>query len=835
MRLLTLTLLFITLGAAEDGLQGWLRYAAVPGSQNAIVPSQIVVLNATEGSPISTAQQELEKGIKSITGKAIKRRSAARQQSRAIILGTRDTFVKHYGNMTALSGLEEDGFYLSTEGADVTIVGHNERGTLYGAFEYLSRLAQGNFAPTSAVHNPQAPIRWTNEWDNLDGSIERGYAGPSNFFRNGFVVDNVTRTAEYARLLASLRINGVIINNVNANASLLNDRNLDGIGRLADAMRPYGVQLGIALNFASPQTFGGLPTFDPSDPKVDAWWVNITNVLYEKVPDMAGYLVKANSEDQPGPLTYNRTLADGGNMFAKALKPHGGVVMFRAFVYDHHISPTNWTSDRANGALEAFQDLDGKFDDNVVVQIKYGPLDFQVREPPSPIFSFLRDESTAIEVQVTPEYLGQNDHLVYLAPLWKEILEFDMRADSQPSKVKDIVSGKRFKRKLGGYAGVVGAGANTTWLGSHLAMSNLYAYGRLAWDASLDPQDILQDWIRLTFGCDEQVVSTITDMAMRSLPAYENYSGNLGVGTLTDVLYTHFGPNPLNTDNNGWGFWQRADHDSIGMDRTVKNGTGNAGQYAPEVAQMFENIETTPDNLLLWFHHVPYTQKLKSGKTVIQHFYDAHYEGAAAAQEFVTQWESLEGKIDQERYENVLYEQKFQAGHALVWRDAINDFYYNVSGIPDDNGRVGNHPYRIEAEKMTLFGYKTYAVKPFIAASGSAAIITTSNSTTGTATTNVTFASGTYDVAVNYFDLIRGKAKYQLAIGNRTVGEWVGDAEGKLGHEPSLYLDAHSAMRITFKGVSVARGDLVRITGQADGMEPAPLDYISFLPPGVVD
>jgi alpha-glucuronidase len=305
----------------------------------------------------------------------------------------------------------------------------------------------------------------------MDGSIERGYAGPSIFFRDGFVVDNVTRVVEYARLLASIRVNGIIVNNVNANATLLNARNIEGLGRLADSLRPFGIQLGISLKFDSPQTFGGLNSYDPLDPKVDAWWANVTNQIYKRVPDMAGYLVKANSEGQPGPLTYNRTLADGANMFAKAAKPYGGVVMFRAFVYDNHINPANWTADRANAAVDFFQHLDGKFDDNVVVQIKYGPIDFQVREPPSPLFSTLRNTSTAIELQVSQEYLGQQDHLVYLAPLWKEILDFDLLADDQPSTVEDIISGRRFNRPLGGYAAVVNVGTNTTWLGSHLGMS----------------------------------------------------------------------------------------------------------------------------------------------------------------------------------------------------------------------------------------------------------------------------------------------------------------------------------------------------------------------------
>jgi alpha-glucuronidase len=668
MRLILPILVAIGLAAAEDGSQAWLRYAPVPGSSNhTSVPSRIIALNATKGRPVYTAQKELEKGISHMLGKKLETTDSSNDDTPTIFVGTVEAYQSLRGNLQQADDLEEDGFFLGTEGKHVTIVGSNERGTLYGAFAYLSLLAQGKPLPSASVNNPQALIRWTNEWNNMDGSIERGYAGPSIFFRDGFVIQNLTRVDEYARLLASIRINGVIVNNVNANATLLSARNIEGLGRIADVMRPYGIQIGISLNFASPRDFGGLDSFDPLNPEVDAWWANITNKIYDRVPDMAGYLVKANSEGQPGPLTYNRTLADGANMFARAAKPHGGLIMFRAFVYDNHISYANWTADRANAAVDFFQHLDGKFDDNVVVQIKYGPIDFQVREPANPLFSTLRNTSTAIELQITPEYLGQNDHLVYLAPLWKEILETDLRADNRSSKVKNIVNGERFKRPLGGYAGVSGVGANTTWLGSHMALSNMYAYGRLAWDASLDAEEILQDWIRLTFGFDKQVMKIITDMSMKSWPAYENYSGNLGIQTLTDILYTHFGPNPASQDNNGWGQWTRADKFSIGMDRTVENGTGNAGQYPPEIAQMYENVETTPDNLLLWFHHVPYTQRLKSGKTVIQHFYDAHYEGAATAQEFVRQWESLEGKVDVERYEAVLFEQKFQAGHSLVW------------------------------------------------------------------------------------------------------------------------------------------------------------------------
>ena len=448
--------------------------------------------------------------------------------------------------------------------------------------------------------------------------------------------------------------------------------------------------------------------------------------------------------------------------------------MFRAFVYNQ-LNESDWKADRANAAVDFFRPLDGQFDENVVVQIKYGPIDFQVREPASPLFANLYHTNTAIELQVSQEYLGQQTHLVYLPPLWDTILGFDMRVDNQTSLVRDIISGRTFDRSLGGYAAVVNVGTNQTWLGSHLSMANFYAYGRLAWNPAEDTTKIHEDWTRLTFGLDPQLVNTITNMALESWPAFENYSGNLGVQTLTDILYTHFGPNPQSQDNNGWGQWTRADHNTIGMDRTVSNGTGYAGTYPPEVATMYENISTTPDNLLLWFHHVPYTQLLKSGKTVIQHFYDAHYSGAETAQTFATQWQTLASKIDTQRYNEQLYRLKYQAGHSLVWRDAICNFYHNVSGIADDLDRVGNHPWRIEAESMTLKGYKQYAVSPFETASEYHAVVTGDNTTTGSVSTTLHFPSDVYDIGVNFYDLYGGKSHFEMLINNKSVATWKGD------------------------------------------------------------
>jgi alpha-glucuronidase len=334
---------------------------------------------------------------------------------------------------------------------------------------------------------------------------------------------------------------------------------------------------------------------------------------------------------------------------------------------------------------------------------------------------------------------------------------------------------------------------------------------------------------------DQNVIDTITQMAVESWPAYENYSGNLGIQTLTDILYTHFGPNPQSQDNNGWGQWTRADHETIGMDRTVSNGTGFSGTYPPQIAAMYENISTTPDDLLLWFHHVPYTQRLKSGKTVIQHFYDAHYAGAETAQTFAARWQSLQGKIDDQRFDEQLYRLRYQAGHSIVWRDAIVDFYHNISGIADDYNRVGNHPWRIEAEDMDLNGYKFYTVNPFETASNHHAVITSSNSTFGSISTTLSFPSGKYNIGVNFYDLYGGKSRFEIRVGNVTVGMWKGDSEDYLGHTPSIYLDGHSARRITFGDVDVREGDLLEIVGKPDGIEPAPVDYVVFLPEGVLD
>lgn len=817
----------------ETGLSGWLRYAQRPEHERYGLPSSIITLDTRRDSPVETAGRELRCGLGQIHGLQLTGNEdgeKACEDGAHVVIGTVAQYMERCGPCTPPELLQEDGFWLSSDSrGHVKILGQNERAVLYGAYHYLSAVASGHSMEIEIVDNPTQNVRWVNQWDNMDGSIERGYGGRSIFFADGNVKDDLDRVSEYGRLLASVRFNGLIINNVNANETTISNDHIEGLGRIADRLRPYGIRMGLSLNFASPQTLGGLDSYDPLDPKVIDWWHERTDRLYERIPDMAGYNVKADSEGQPGPLTYNRTFADGANLFARAVAPRGGIVTFRGFVY----TPQNWndwTADRAKQSNDYFQPLDGQFDDNVVLQIKYGPIDFQVQEPPSPLFANLDHSNMAIEIQVAQEYTGQGSHFVYLPPLWRTILDFDMRKEARVSTVSELISGKRTNRKIGGVAAVVNVGDSDTWLGSHLAMANLYASGRLAWDATQSSESILRDWAKLTFCDQEDLLDTLWTMAADSWPAYLNYTGVLG--TLSpNAVFTHYGPEPDSVDGPSGSRWFRAYADGIGMDRTVRNGTGFSAQYPHEVAAMFEHIETTPEDLLLWFHHVPYTHRLSSGVTVLQYIYDAHYNGARRVQSYSSEWKSLEAEIDCRRFNEVLYQLEYQAGHAIVWRDAINDWYLNKTRIPDDRGRVGFHPYRIEAEEMSLDGYHVVDVLPPETASRNKAVSTSSNDTTARLSYTLdTLESGKYDLGVNYFDLLGAVSNFTVSMNERVVARIWGDNEKHLSHVFSPYLDGHSASRRTFRGIWVNKGDSLLIEGHPVDGEPAPIDYVSVIP-----
>lgn len=813
----------------EDGSHAWLRYAPL-GQQEAhhyaSLPGTAVVLG--NSAVLTTAQNELIRGVRGMLGKTL-RTAEVLPSEPAIVLATVDELNKGGApRLTPPPDLKNDGYWLThakLHGADCLVVTSvNNRGVLYGVFALLRKISlREEIQGLNDIQQPYVPLRWVNQWDNLDGHIERGYAGPSIFFEKGKVRADLQRAGDYARILASVGINGCTVNNVNANPKLLTDEFLPEVARIADVFRPWGVQLSLAIDLSSPKAVGGLDTFDPLDARVSDWWKQKADQIYRLIPDFGGFVMKADSEGRPGPSSFGRTPADAANVIARAVQTHGGVVFYRAFVYDHHLDWRNLKNDRARAAYDIFHPLDGKFDENVIIQIKYGPIDFQVREPASPLFGGLSRTNEAIELQITQEYTGQQRHLCFLAPLWKEILDFDMHATDGSTPVKDLVAGRVFHRPTGGFVGVANVGMDTNWMRHPLAMANLYAFGRLAWNPDLTSEGIVDEWTRQTFGNDRLVVQTIDRMQLSSWRTYENYTGPLGVGTLTNILGPHYGPGPDSSENNGWGQWHRADRQGIGMDRTVAAGTGFIGQYSAPVQKQYENVADCPDDLLLFFHHVPYTHVLHSGKTVIQSMYDSHYTGAEAAAQNVTRWEQLRGKIDEDRYQDILGRLRYQAGHAIVWRDAICDWLLSLTRIPDDKGRVGHHPDRIEAEEMRLQGYTKVDITPAYFASGGKAISCPERAQPCTASFQFKERSGTYELDVQYFDLNDGVARFSVLVNSRPVDEW--QANDDL---PSAKPDGDTSTRRTIPAVALHSGDQVTIQGTADGGDTAMLDYVAL-------
>src|SRR5277367_7041698 len=825
-------LILLGLGAGcmrgESGADAWLRYAPLEktaAQKYPELPASVVLLGDTP--VLHSAESELMRGVRGLLGRTLREEKSFPRES-AIVLGTLSALRADSSELFARVELRDDGFLLTTgklHGFEALIItGATERGVLYGVFALLSKMARGeSVSGLRETQEPYAPIRWVDDWDNLDGRIERGYAGPSILFENGAVREDLTRAGEYARLLASIGINGCAINNVNANPKVLEENFLPQLARVADVFRPWGVRLSIAVDFSSPKVIGGLDTFDPANARVAEWWAKKFDEVYRLIPDFAGVVVKADSEGQLGPAAYRRTPADAANVIARALAPHHGIVFYRAFVYNHHLDWRELKNDRARAAYDNFHPLDGKFDDNVITQIKHGPIDFQVREPVSPLFSGLEKTNEAIELQVTQEYTGQQHHLCFLVPMWKEVLDFDMHAGDHPTPVKDIVAGRTFHRPTGGFVAVVNVGMDTNWLAHPLAMANLYGYARLAWSPGLFSKNIAEEWTRLTFGNDPVVVKTITSLLLRSWPIYETYTGPLGAGTLTDILGSHYGPGIESSERNGWGQWHRADHEGIGMDRTAVTGTAYVDQYRPLVAKIYESLATTPDELLLFFHHVPYTYVLHSEETVIQHIYDSHYDGAEAAGDLAEKWRPLKGRVDDERFSEVLKRLDYQAGHAIVWRDAVCNWFFRISGIPDQRGRVGHYPDRVEAEDMQLQGYAPFDIVPQETASGGKAIECAPPAQQCSATFSFNRAAGRYDMDVEYFDQNNGKSKFRVFVNDRPVDEWLAD-----DNLPATKPNGDSSTRRHIPHIALRNGDTIRIEGIPDGQEHAALDYIEF-------
>jgi alpha-glucuronidase len=811
---------------ADAGQDAWLGYAPLNRAARAryeSLPANLVVLG--NSAVLHAVRGEMIRGVKGMTGRTLL--AGTRVEGRSIVLGTLAALREMAPGFVAPRPLGPDGFWLVTTPIRgfhcLVVAAPTDRGVLYGVFRLLSKMARGeDIASLNAVQQPYAPLRWVDQWDNLNGSIERGYAGPSIFFEKGGVRADLTRASEYARLLASIGINGCTINNVNADPRMLDDRFLPQLARIADVFRPWGVQLAVSVDLASPKVLGSLDSFDPLDARVIEWWRKKADEIYRLTPDFGGFVVKADSEGRAGPSSYGRTPADAANVIARALKPHGGVLFYRAFVYDHHLDWRNPRNDRARAAYDIFHPLDGKFDDNVIIQIKHGPIDFQAREPVSPLLGGLEKTNQGIELQITQEYTGQQRHLVFLPTMWKAVLDFDLRVKGERTAVKDLVAGRVFHHPAGAFVGVANVGINPVWLGHPLAMANLYGFGRMAWDPDLTADSIAEEWTRLTLGDDAVVVKAVTGMLLASWRTYENYTGPLGAQTLTDILGSHYGPGIESSERNGWGQWHRADHEAIGMDRTVATGTGFTGQYPPAIRDMYESLQSTPDELLLFFHHVPYHYRLHSGKTVIQHIYDSHYEGAEQASDFVRQWKSLEPRVPPQLYQDVLARLEYQAGHAMVWRDAICNWFLRMSGIADVQGRVGDHPHRIEAEAMQLRGYKAMDVVPWENASGSRGIecLITSGCM---ASFRFERGAGTYEIDVQYFDQNNGQSKFRVLVGDRQVDEWIAN-----DHLPATKPGGDSSTRRRIRGLTLRPGDEIRIEGFPDGEEHAPLDYVEL-------
>lgn len=590
--------------------------------------------------------------------------------------------------------LTKGSFKIEIKGSDAVISSDSAEGLLYGSFRLIAKIkCADSIKELAECSIPTSPMRMLDHWDNIDGSIERGYSGNSFFFDNGTMLFD-ERIRDYVRLIASVGINAVCINNVNVRGNatkLITSEYRDVLSNYVEAFADYGIDLYLSLNFASPIELGNLSDCDPLNEKVIEWWTKTLSELHDAIPSLGGFLIKADSEGRPGPFCYGRDHADGANMLARIVKSYGWNIIWRCFVYNCKQDWRDTVTDRAKAQYDNFIELDGRFDDNVILQIKNGPMDFQIREPVSPLFGGLKYTNEMLEFQIAQEYTGQQKHVCYLIPEFKEVLDFNTYISNEGvgiygSKVVDVVSHSYFGNSNCGVCAVTNTGNDVNWTGHDLAAANLYGFGRLAFDNSLTSGEIAEEWIRLTFGHDPKVIRNIMDILADSRLTYEKYSSPLGIGWMVNPGY-HYGPNVDGYEFSEWGTYHRADKQGIGVDRT-HNGTGYTKQYNEPLHSLYEDVATCPDELILFFHHVPYTYMLHSGKTVIQHIYDTHYEGAKEAERYLGLWKELEGLIEPHVFERTLLRFEEQLRSANEWRDHVVGYFRDKSGIPDEQGRV---------------------------------------------------------------------------------------------------------------------------------------------------
>ena len=704
MKLLSLLALCIfafgTAARGEDGYDLWLRYRTLDRQTLAQYRgSATEVAGAGHSATADVTRAELVRGLSGLLGRKPSTAATA-DRNGAVLFGTPKNSRTIAGLKLPLGRVGDDGFVIrstSANGRKLTVIAANtDVGALYGAFAFLRLIEMHQpVGRLDVVSVPKIKLRMLDHWDNLDRTVERGFAGFSifNWWELPEHVD--PRITDYARANASLGINGAVLNNVNANSTVLTAKYLNKAAALADVLRPYGIRIYLTARFSAPIEIGGLKTADPLDPAVRDWWKQEADEIYRYIPDFGGFLVKANSEGQPGPQDYGRTHADGANMMAEALAPHGGVVIWRAFVYSQ-----NNPEDRVKQAYGEFVPLDGKFRDNVVLQVKNGPLDFQPREPFSPLFGAMPKTNVGIEVQITKEYLGFELHLVYLGTMWQEVLASDTFAKGPGTTVRRVIDGTAFANKLTAMAGVSNIGTSRNWCGSIFDQANWYAFGRLAWDPDLSAETIAQEWVKLTFTGNPAFAKPVVAMMMSSRETAVDYMTPLGLAHQMATGH-HYGPGPWIDDAGrpDWNpvYYNRADANGIGVERGP-SGTNAAAQYAPPLAAQFAEPATTPERLLLWFHHVPWTYRMKSGRTLWDELALDYATGVRNVDGMNATWAKMRPYVDDERFRITADFLTVQAGSAREWRDASIAYFQSLSGLP--------LPAGVEPPAHTLDWYK---------------------------------------------------------------------------------------------------------------------------------
>jgi len=692
----------VAIARGEDGYRLWLRYDRLPEWAVVAYRKRVTTLIVPgKSATFDAIRTELETACGGLLG-AVPPIADKVERDGALVVGTpaSSPVIASLKWERQLEQLGPEGFRISTTkiGARsvIVIASSREAGALYGTF-HLLRLMQTlqGIDTLDVAEKPRLAFRMIDHWDNLDGTIERGYAGQSLWDWSALPESPDARLRDYARAEASIGVNGCVLNNVNANSRFLSDEYLRKVAAISEIFRTYGLRVYLSPRFSAPIELDGLKTADPLDPEVANWWKRKADEIYKLIPDFGGFLVKANSEGQPGPRTYNRTHVDGAHMMAAALAPHGGLVIWRAFVYD--VKPDY---DRAGAAYENLRPYDGKFASNSLLQVKNGPIDFQPREPFHPLFGAMPKTQVIPEFQITQEYLGFSNHLVFLARMWREVLDSDTYAKGPGSTVTKVADGSLYGQRLTGIAGVANTGSDRNWTGHEFGQSNWYAFGRLAWNPDLASERIAREWICMTLTSDSKAIAVISRIMLESYQALVDYMTPLG---LHHIMWGghHYGPAPWwDTEPRAdWNptYYHRADEAGLGFDRT-KTGSDSVSQYNSGARDRFANLATCPDNLLLWFHHVPWDYRMRSGHTMWDELALRYQSGVDWVRAARKQWDALAGVIDAERHQKVAKKLAVQERDAIWWRDACLLYFQTFSKRPLPRG--------VEKPRKTLDEYK---------------------------------------------------------------------------------------------------------------------------------